>query len=90
MIAWYSNIPGLIVLSPYDSEDARGLLKAAIRDPNPVIFLENEILYNDVHEVDEAVLDKDYLAPIGKARIMKSGNDVTLVSYNKALRMSST
>ena len=76
----------MIVLSPYDSEDARGLLKAAIRDPNPVVFLENEILYNDIHEVDESVLHKDFLAPIGKARIMKAGTDVTLVSYNKALR----
>jgi len=84
----YSNIPGLIVLSPYDVEDARGLLKSAIRDPNPVVFLENEVLYNDVFEVDEKVLDKNFLAPIGKVRIMKEGKDISIASYSRALRTS--
>ncbi|GAB5511785.1 MAG: pyruvate dehydrogenase complex E1 component subunit beta [Hyphomicrobiales bacterium] len=76
--AWYSQIPGLKVIQPYSAADAKGLLKAAIRDPNPVIFLENEILYGqsfDVPKVD------DYVLPIGKARIAREGTDVTLVSF---------
>lgn len=76
--AWYSQIPGLKVVMPYTAADAKGLLKAAIRDPNPVIFLENEILYGqtfDVPKVDDLVL------PIGKARIHKTGKDATMVSF---------
>jgi len=76
--AWYSQIPGLKVVMPYTAADAKGLLKAAIRDPNPVIFLENEILYGqsfDVPKID------DFVLPIGKARIHKKGNDVTVVSF---------
>lgn len=76
--AWYSHIPGLKVVMPYTAADAKGLLKAAIRDPNPVIFLENEILYGqsfDVPKID------DFVLPIGKARIHKSGKDVTIVSF---------
>ncbi|MBY3207103.1 pyruvate dehydrogenase complex E1 component subunit beta [Rhizobium laguerreae] len=76
--AWYSAIPGLKVVMPYTASDAKGLLKAAIRDPNPVIFLENEILYGqhfDVPKLDNFVL------PIGKARIHRPGNDVTVVSF---------
>jgi pyruvate dehydrogenase E1 component beta subunit len=76
--AWYSHIPGLKVVMPYTAADAKGLLKAAIRDPNPVIFLENEILYGqsfDVPKVD------DFLLPIGRARIHKPGKDVTIVSF---------
>jgi pyruvate dehydrogenase E1 component beta subunit len=76
--AWYSHIPGLKVLMPYTAADAKGLLKAAIRDPNPVIFLENEILYGHSFEVPK--LD-DFVLPIGKARIHKQGKDVTLVSF---------
>ena len=77
--AWYSHIPGLKVVAPYSAADAKGLLKAAIRDPNPVIFLENEILYGHSFEVPK--LD-DYVLPIGKARIARSGKDVTLVSWS--------
>ncbi|GGF83216.1 pyruvate dehydrogenase complex E1 component subunit beta [Azorhizobium oxalatiphilum] len=77
--AWYSHIPGLKVVAPYTAADAKGLLKAAIRDPNPVIFLENEILYGHTFEVPK--LD-DYVLPIGKARIARSGKDVTLVSWS--------
>ncbi len=77
--AWYSNVPGLKVIAPYSAADAKGLLKAAIRDPNPVIFLENEILYGHSFEVPK--LD-DYVLPIGKARIARSGKDVTLVSFS--------
>jgi len=76
--AWYSHIPGLKVVQPYAAADAKGLLKAAIRDPNPVIFLENEILYGRTFDVPE--LD-DFTVPIGKARIAKPGTDVTLVSF---------
>ena len=76
--AWYSHIPGLKVIQPYSAADAKGLLKAAIRDPNPVVFLENEILYG--HTFDVPKLD-DYVLPIGKARIAREGSDVTLVSF---------
>ncbi len=76
--AWYSHIPGLRVIQPYTAADAKGLLKAAIRDPNPVIFLENEILYG--HSFDVPKLD-DFVLPIGKARIHKVGKDVTIVSW---------
>jgi pyruvate dehydrogenase E1 component beta subunit len=76
--AWYGHIPGLKVIQPYTAADAKGLLKAAIRDPNPVIFLENEILYG--HSFDVPKLD-DFVLPIGKARIHKAGKDVTIVSW---------
>ena len=76
--AWYSHIPGLKVVMPYTAADAKGLLKAAIRDPNPVIFLENEILYGQSFEVPKM---DDFVLPIGKARIHKKGSDVTVVSF---------
>ena len=76
--AWYAHIPGLKVVQPYSAADAKGLLKAAIRDPNPVIFLENEILYGKSFEVPE--LD-DFTIPLGKARVVRQGTDVTLVSF---------
>jgi pyruvate dehydrogenase E1 component beta subunit len=76
---WYASVPGLIVISPYDAADAKGLLKAAIRCEDPVVFLENELMYGrsfDVPTVD------DYVLPIGKARIAREGKDVTIVSYS--------
>src|SRR5215213_5620222 len=76
--AWYSNVPGLKVLMPYTASDAKGLLKAAIRDPNPIIFLENEILYGQSFPVPK--LD-DFILPIGRARIHRQGKDVTIVSF---------
>jgi pyruvate dehydrogenase E1 component beta subunit len=76
--AWYSHIPGLKVVMPYTAADAKGLLKAAIRDPNPVIFLENEILYGQSFDVPKM---DDFVLPIGKARIHKAGKDVTMVSF---------
>lgn len=76
--AWYSHIPGLKVIQPYSAADAKGLLKAAIRDPNPVIFLENEILYGHSFEVPKM---DDFVLPIGKARLHKAGKDVTMVSW---------
>ncbi|MCB5424543.1 pyruvate dehydrogenase complex E1 component subunit beta [Altererythrobacter sp. CC-YST694] len=76
---WYSAVPGLIVIAPYDASDAKGLLKAAIRCDDPVVFLENELLYGRSYEL--AQLD-DHVLPIGKARIMREGKDVTIVSYS--------
>ncbi|MCI0599171.1 MAG: pyruvate dehydrogenase complex E1 component subunit beta, partial [Beijerinckiaceae bacterium] len=76
--AWYSHVPGLKVVMPYTAADAKGLLKSAIRDPNPVIFLENEILYGHKFEVPAG---EDLLVPIGKARIAREGKDVTIVSF---------
>jgi pyruvate dehydrogenase E1 component beta subunit len=76
--AWYAHIPGLKVIQPYSAADAKGLLKSAIRDPNPVIFLENEILYGQSFEVPDS---PDYTVPLGKARIWREGDDITLVSF---------
>ncbi len=76
--AWYAQVPGLKVVQPYSAADAKGLLKSAIRDPNPVIFLENEIMYGKSFEVP--VID-DFTIPFGKARIHRSGDDVTIVSF---------
>ncbi|NIJ18525.1 pyruvate dehydrogenase E1 component beta subunit [Sphingomonas naasensis] len=76
---WYASVPGLIVIAPYDAADAKGLLKAAIRSEDPVVFLENELMYGRSFEVPK--LD-DYVLPIGKARIVRQGKDVTLVSYS--------
>jgi len=81
--AWYSQIPGLKVAMPYSAADAKGLLKSAIRDPNPVIFLENEILYGQSFEVPK--LD-DFTVPFGKARIWREGSDVTLVSFGIGMK----
>jgi pyruvate dehydrogenase E1 component beta subunit len=81
--AWYSSVPGLKVVSPSNAADAKGLLKAAIRDPNPVIFLENEILYGQSGPVPK--LD-DFVLPIGKARIAREGKDVTIVSWSMGMR----
>jgi pyruvate dehydrogenase E1 component beta subunit len=75
---WYASVPGLVVIAPYDAADAKGLLKAAIRSDDPVVFLENELLYG----VSFDVPDGDVVLPIGKARIMREGKDVTLVSYS--------
>ena len=83
--AWYSHIPGLKVIQPYTAADAKGLLKAAIRDPNPVIFLENEILYGQTFDVPK--LD-DFVLPIGKARIHRAGKDVTMVSWGIGMTYS--
>jgi len=77
--SWYSHCPGLKVICPYSAADAKGLLKAAIRDPNPVIFLENEVLYGQTFEVPK--LD-DFVLPIGKAKIVRPGSDVTIVSFS--------
>jgi pyruvate dehydrogenase E1 component beta subunit len=75
---WYASVPGLIVIAPYSAADAKGLLKAAIRSPDPVVFLENELLYGQSFDVPEG----DHVVPIGKARVVREGKDVTLVSYS--------
>jgi pyruvate dehydrogenase E1 component beta subunit len=82
--AWYASVPGLKVIAPYFAADAKGLLKAAIRDPNPVVFLENEMVYGRSFPVPK--LD-DFVLPIGKARVVKQGRDVTLVAYSICVGM---
>jgi len=83
--AWYSHIPGLKVVMPYNAADAKGLLKAAIRDDNPVIFLENELIYGQQFEVP---LLEDFVLPIGRARLHQQGEDVTIVSFGAGMRQS--
>ncbi|HEY7798321.1 MAG TPA: pyruvate dehydrogenase complex E1 component subunit beta, partial [Hyphomonadaceae bacterium] len=83
--SWYGHVPGLKVIAPYDAADAKGLLKAAIRDPNPVVFLEHELMYGvefDVPNVD------DFVLPIGKARIRREGTDVTLVAHSRMVKFA--
>jgi len=77
--SWYAHVPGLRVLAPWSAADAKGLLKAAIRDPNPVIFLENEILYGQQFEVPD---DEDFVLPIGKAKVERPGKDVTIAAFS--------
>jgi len=78
--SWYAHVPGLKVLSPWSAADAKGLLKAAIRDPNPVVFLENEILYGQTFDVPDV---EDFVLPIGKAKVERKGNGVTLVAFSR-------
>jgi pyruvate dehydrogenase E1 component beta subunit len=82
---WYASVPGLIVIAPYDAADAKGLLKAAIRCEDPVVFLENELLYGRTFEVPAS---DDHVLPIGKARVMREGTDVTIVSYSIGVGLS--
>ncbi len=81
---WYASVPGLVVIAPYSAADAKGLLKAAIRSPDPVVFLENELLYGQSFDVPEG----DVVVPIGKAAVVREGNDVTLVSYSIGVGVS--
>ena len=78
--AWYGNVPGLKVVAPYDAADAKALLKSAIRDPNPVVFLEHELLYGTSFDVPDL---EDYVLPIGKAAVKREGSDVTIVAYSR-------
>jgi pyruvate dehydrogenase E1 component beta subunit len=82
---WYGHVPGLLVVAPYSAADAKGLLKAAIRNPNPVVFLEHEMLYGEKGQVPD--LD-DYTLPIGKAKVAREGKDVTIVSYARGMLMA--
>jgi len=80
--AWYAHVPGLKVVAPYSAADAKGLLKAAIRDPNPVVFLENEMIYGHSFEVPQT---EDWLVPIGKAKVVRAGDAVTIVSFSRGM-----
>ena len=80
--SWYAHVPGLKVVAPYSAADAKGLLKSAIRDPNPVVFLENEIMYGQKFDVPDT---DDWLVPIGKAKIVKAGTDVTITAHSRAV-----
>ncbi len=82
--SWYANIPGIKVISVSNPYDAKGLLKSAIRDENPVVFMESEVMYGDMGEVPE----EEYLIPIGKAKIAREGTDVTMVSFNKMMKVA--
>ena len=82
--SWYSHVPGLKVVAPYTAADAKGLLKAAIRDPNPVVFLENELVYGKSFPVPDV---DDYILPIGKARVARAGSDVTLIAYSRSVQL---
>ncbi|CAG8575832.1 4432_t:CDS:2 [Paraglomus brasilianum] len=83
--SWYGSIPGLKVVSPWNSEDAKGLLKASIRDPNPVVFLENELQYGITFPMSPESLSPDFVLPIDKAHILREGKDITIVSYSRTL-----
>ncbi len=80
--SWYAHVPGLKVLAPWSAADAKGLLKAAIRDPNPVIFLENEILYGQSFEVPDGPGAEDWVVPIGTAKVVRPGTDVTIAAFS--------
>jgi len=81
--SWFANVPGLKVVSPWSAEDNRGLLKAAIRDDDPVVFLENEMMYGVNFELSDEVMDKDFMIPIGKAKIERVGKDLTITAHAK-------
>jgi pyruvate dehydrogenase E1 component beta subunit len=83
--SWYAQVPGLKVVAPYDAADAKGLLKAAIRDPNPVVFLEHEMMYGQEFDVPEGV---DWVVPIGKAKIRRVGKDVTITAHSRMVGMA--
>jgi len=83
--SWYSHVPGLIVIAPYDAADAKGLLKAAIRDPNPVVFLEHEMMYGQEFEIPEGI---DWVVPIGKARVRREGTDVTITAHSRMVGLA--
>ncbi|GAA6061704.1 hypothetical protein JCM10212_004936 [Sporobolomyces blumeae] len=86
--SWYGQIPGLKVVSPYSAEDCRGLLKAAIRDPNPVVVLENEILYGQSFTVSKEAQSTDYILPLGKAKVEREGTDVTVVGHSRMVGLA--
>ena len=83
--SWYAHVPGLKVIAPYDAADAKGLLKSAIRDPNPVVFLEHELLYGESFDVPDM---DDFLIPIGKAKVRREGADVTIVTHSRMVGRS--
>ncbi|CUA70069.1 pyruvate dehydrogenase E1 component subunit beta [Rhizoctonia solani] len=86
--AWYGSVPGLKVVSPWSAEDCKGLLKSAIRDPNPVVFLENEILYGVSFPMSQEAMSEDFLLPIGKCKVEREGSDVTIVAHSRMVSLS--
>ncbi|KAG8734385.1 pyruvate dehydrogenase E1, beta subunit [Ceratobasidium sp. 423] len=86
--AWYGSVPGLKVVSPWSAEDCKGLLKSAIRDPNPVVFLENEMLYGVSFPMSQEAMSDDFLLPIGKCKVEREGSDVTIVAHSKMVSHS--
>uniref|UniRef100_A0A0D6QRK9 Pyruvate dehydrogenase E1 component subunit beta n=1 Tax=Araucaria cunninghamii TaxID=56994 RepID=A0A0D6QRK9_ARACU len=86
--AWYGSIPGLKVVSPWSAEDAKGLMKAAIRDPNPVVVLENELLYGEAFPMSQEAQGKDFVIPFGKAKIERPGKDLTIVTLSRCVGLS--
>lgn len=86
--AWYSQCPGLKVVAPYSAEDAKGLMKAAIRDPNPVVVLEHELLYGTAFPMSDEAQSKDWVIPFGKAKIEKEGTDVTIIAFSKMVGLA--
>jgi pyruvate dehydrogenase E1 component beta subunit len=86
--SFYAQCPGLLVATPYSAEDARGLMKASIRDPNPVVMLEHELMYGESFEVSEEAMSKDFVIPFGKAKIEREGKDITIVAFSKAVGIS--
>lgn len=86
--AWYSSVPGLKVVAPWSAEDARGLMKAAVRDENPIVFLENELLYGIEFPMSDEARGKDFVIPIGKAKVEKTGTDVTIITFSKLVGTS--
>jgi len=81
--AWYSNVPGLKVITPWSAEDHKGLLKAAVRDGNPIVFLESELLYNQKFKLSAKAQSSDFVIPIGKAKVEREGKDVTIVGFSR-------
>lgn len=88
--AWYASVPGLKVISPYDSEDCKGLMKAAIADPNPVVFLENELLYGVEYDMSDEAMSEDFFLEIGKAHVRREGTDVTLCAHSIGVKFAET
>jgi pyruvate dehydrogenase E1 component beta subunit len=86
--AWYGSIPGLKVVTPWSAEDAKGLLKAAIRDPNPVVVLENELLYGQSFPMSEEAQRNDFVIPFGKAKIERQGKDLTIITLSRCVGQS--
>jgi len=85
---WFASVPGLKVVAPYSSEDARGLLKAAIRDENPIIFLEHELMYGESFNVSDEAMGNDFVIPFGKAKIEREGKHISIFAFSKAVGIS--
>ncbi len=86
--AWYASVPGLIVMAPGTGDDFKGIIKAAIRDPNPVVVLEHELLYNESFEMSPESSGADFVTPIGKAKVERAGKDVTIVTFSRGVSLS--